>query len=346
MTGDAKQEAYGKLFQAVLGSEQVWIVDIGLKAGLLAAIDAAGAGGVGADELAAELGFDRHYTAVWLRAAYAFELLDCDDGRRFRLAAHMRELLLAEDDPMFIGGRMQLVAALYEDFRAYPSHLRSGATWLRSYHDPWLLEALKNTTKPDPVMITRHVLPQCAGAIARLEEGGSIVDIGAGGGFAVTHYAERFPAAQVIGLEFDAPSVELMRRTIAAAGLDARIDVRQADANRIEEVDAWDVVTLNITLHETGAEPEWRNVLARAHRALKRGGAIVVSELPYPDALAAYRESPVYRALAGVQIHEAIVGCGMITQSQLGALLRDAGFAAARVADQPMATRFVMIAEK
>ena len=50
--------------------------------------------------------------------------------------------------------------------------------------------------------------------------------------------------------------------------------------------------------------------------------------------------------LAGVQLHEALVGCGAITRSELPALLHAAGFTGVRVADQPMPTRFVMLAEK
>jgi hypothetical protein len=73
---------------------------------------------------------------------------------------------------------------------------------------------------------------------------------------------------------------------------------------------------------------------------------VIVSELPYPDSPRAYRESPVYRGLAGVGIHEALVGCGMITQGELRRLLAEAGFEDARVADQPLPTRFVMIGEK
>jgi hypothetical protein len=36
----------------------------------------------------------------------------------------------------------------------------------------------------------------------------------------------------------------------------------------------------------------------------------------------------------------------MITQGQLGVLLTETGFANARVAEQPLPTRFVMLAEK
>jgi len=50
--------------------------------------------------------------------------------------------------------------------------------------------------------------------------------------------------------------------------------------------------------------------------------------------------------LAGVQLHEALVGCSAITRAQLPELLRDAGFSDVRVAAQPMPTRFVVLAAK
>jgi hypothetical protein len=50
--------------------------------------------------------------------------------------------------------------------------------------------------------------------------------------------------------------------------------------------------------------------------------------------------------LAGVQLHEALVGCGMITQGELADLLTGAQFASVRVARQSAPTRFVMLGEK
>ena len=263
-----------------------------------------------------------------------------------RLAPETRALLLDAADPLFVGGRLQFFAALYEDFRAYGEYLRTGGTWPRSAHDPWLLEALKNASKPDSGVWTETVLPQAPAALARLEQGGRLLDVGAGAGYALIHYARRFPAAEVVGIEFDEPSFELARRAVADAGLTDRVEVRLGDANELDEVDTYDLVTMNITLHETGGPDEYRNVLARAYGALKPGGTLLVAELPYPDSPEAYREQPAYRMLAGVQLHEALVGCGAITQGELPELLHGAGFVGVRVADQPMPTRFVMLADK
>jgi predicted O-methyltransferase YrrM len=317
-----------------------------LKAGLFRTIADAGAPGIAEDALAERHGYYPRYVRVWCRAAYAFELLDWDEAIGYRLAPHLAALLLDPTDPQYIGGRVQFYTALYEDYLAFPDSLRTGRVWPRSEHDPWLLEALKNTTKPDAVVLTDHVLPQAPEALARLEAGGTLLEIGPGAGFALAHYARRFPGSRVVGVEFDGPSVDLARQTVAEAGVDDRVEIRHGDANELDDEDVYDLVVMNIALHETGGPPEYRNVLDRSRRALKPGGSVLVSELPYPDSPAEYRTQPVYKALAGVQIHEAQVGCGAITQSELRTLLDEAGFANVRVATQPLPTRFVMLAEK
>ncbi|MEX0762109.1 MAG: class I SAM-dependent methyltransferase [Dehalococcoidia bacterium] len=342
----SKEAQFERVLGYVLGNQAAWFIDIGLKAGLLRAVADAGERGVTDDVLADKLGYKLRYVQVWCRGAYAFHLLDWDETSGYQMAPHMESLLLDGSDPQFMGGRIQFITALYEDYRAFPEYLRTGDTWPRSEHEPFILEALKNTTKPDCVMITDQVLPQAPETLARLEAGGRILDIGAGGGHHVIHYARRFPQARVVGLEPDAPSIELARRSLAETDLADRVEIRQGDANGFEDEDAFDLVTMNITLHETGGWVEYQNVLNRVRRALKPGGAVVVSELPYPDSPRAYRENPVYKMYAGVQLHEALVGCGMITQGELRALLEDAQFARVRIATHSVPTRFVMLGEK
>ena len=343
---DAKQAQWQKLYGYLMGNQAAWIADIGLKAGLFRAVADSGDAGVTEEALAERLDYKIRYVQVWCRGAYAFEFLDWDEHSGYRLAPYMEALLLDPTDPQFTGGRIQFFTALYEDYRAFPEYLRTGGIWPRSDHDPFLIEALKNLTKPDCVVFTEQVLPQAPETLKKLERVGKILDVGAGGGYHALHYAKRFPNAQVVGLEFDAPSLALARQTITEAGLGEQVEIRHGDANELNEEDAYDLVTMSITLHETGGPSEYRNVLSRVRRALKSDGTVLISELPYPDSPGEYRETPVYKALAGVQLHEALVGCGMITQGQLRELLAETGFANARVAEQPLPTRFVMLAEK
>jgi FkbM family methyltransferase len=341
-----KQAQWQKVYGYILGNQAAWIANIGITTGLFKAIVDAGEAGIREESLAEQQGYQLRPVQVWCRAAYAFEFLDWDEHAGYRLAPHMASLLLDGTDPQYLGGRVQFYTALYEDYRAFAQYLQSGEIWPRSSHDPFLIEALKNVTKGDCVMITEQVLPQAPATLARLESGGRILDIGAGGGYHAVHYARRFPQAQVVALEFDLPSVDLARKTVAEAGMAERVEIRHGDANELAEKNSYDLITMNIALHETGGPAEYRNVLQRVQQALKPEATVVVSELPYPDSPTAYREQPVYKALAGVQLHEAIVGCGMITQNQLRTLLEEGQFAHVRVAQQSVPTRLVMLGEK
>jgi SAM-dependent methyltransferase len=334
---------FQRLMSYIVGNQASWFTAIGLKAGLFRAIDDAGGTGVTDEALAERLGYHPRYVQVWCLGAYAFELLDWDEESGYRLAPHLTSLLLDSADPQFMGGRMLFYTALYEDYLAFPEHLQTGDVWPRSDHDPFILRALQAMTTPDCVMITEQVLPQVPDTVARLESGGRVLDIGSGGGAHVVHYAQRFPDAHVVGMEFDEPSIDNARRAVSDAAVGDRVEIVHGDANALDAGGAFDLVTMNLTLHETGGIDEYRNVLDRVRRALKPGGTVVVSEIPYPDEPTTYRSHPVYKAIAGVQLHEALVGCGMITQGRLGELLDDAGFANVRVATQPMPTRHVMI---
>lgn len=342
----SKDDQFQTLLHHVLGNQATWFITIGLKTGLFRAVGDACDGGVTDDALAGQLGYHPRYVQVWCQGCYAFGLLDWDEASGYRLAPHIDALLLDPADPQFMGGRVQFYAALYEDYLAFPEHLQSGDVWPRGDHDPFVLRALQAMTAPDCVMITEQVLPQAPDALDRLEAGGRILDIGAGGGEHVIHYARRFPGAAVVGLEFDEPSVDNARRAVSDAELGDRIEILFGDANALDAVGEFDVVTMNIALHETGGVGEYRNVLDRARRALRPGGTVVVSEIPYPDTPTEYRSHVVYKMIAGVQLHEALVGCGMITKGQLRELLDDAGFNDVGVATQPMPTRYVMIGTK
>jgi hypothetical protein len=262
-----KQDQWQQLFGYLLGNQAAWIADIGLKAGLFRAIADAGEEGITEEALARRLDYKLRYVQVWCRGAYAFELLDWDERAGYQLAPHMESLLLEPTDPQFLGGRIQFYTALYEDYRAFPQYLRTGGVWPRSAHDPFLIEALKNTTKPDCVVLTEHVLPQAPQMLARLERGGKMLDIGAGGGYHVAHYAKRFPNTQVVGLEFDGPSLELARQTVAEAGLGERFEIRYGDTNQLDEEEVYDLITMNIVLHETGVQRSTR-MSSRACAAL------------------------------------------------------------------------------
>src|SRR4051812_32681253 len=115
-----KHAQWQRLYDALLGNQMSWVIDVGLKADLFRTIADAGTVGIMEEALAARLGYALRYVQVWCRAAFAFELLDWDEIAGFRLAPHMDALLLDPDDPQYSAGRIQTYVAFYEDYLAFP----------------------------------------------------------------------------------------------------------------------------------------------------------------------------------------------------------------------------------
>src|SRR5262249_8281152 len=158
--------------------------------------------------------------------------------------------------------------------------------------------------------------------------------------------ATTYPAARVVGIDPEPQQLELARANAAAAGVEARVTLQQSDARTLESVAEFDLVVMNVSLHETGGHDDWRNVLAHLRRALVPAGWLLLSELPYPGTVEEYRSSPAYKLLAGVVFHEVLTRCGMITIPELAELLRAAQFGMIRRVDQPNPTRIMFLAQK
>ena len=339
-----EQEQFDRLFAHILGHQAAEIAAIGVRSGLFRSI--AEQPGATSEDVAAARQFDVRYVSAWTTSAFAHGFIDRTDAGGYVLAEHMERLLLDPTAPTYLGGRFRLESAIDADYRRYPDLLASGATWPRSEHETEMLDALADSSTPDGAMVVGHVLPQLPSVVQRLRVGGAILEIGAGAGVHTVHYARTFPASHVVALEFDGPSAALAQTRIDVSDVADRVQVRRQDANDLTDRQRFDLVTMNIVLHETGDEDNYRNVLRRCFDALRPGGGIVVSELPYPDDVHSYRSNPIHRRLAGVQLHEAVVGCGAITQRQLLALVEEAGFDEVRVAGQPRTSRYVVVGTK
>jgi cyclopropane fatty-acyl-phospholipid synthase-like methyltransferase len=113
---------------------------------------------------------------------------------------------------------------------------------------------------------------------ARLDGGGSVLDAGCGTGWSTIGLARAFPAARVVGVDLDAPSIAEARANVAAAGLGDRIEIVEAnaaDATAARPEHGYDLVTVFEALHDMGEPIE----ALRSFRAeLAPGGAVLVAD--------------------------------------------------------------------
>lgn len=107
-----------------------------------------------------------------------------------------------------------------------------------------------------------------------------IVDLGCGVGQLTVVLKERFPQAEVHGVDVGAPMVRYAHRRAVDLGTD--VHFRQALAHRTGFADgSVDLVTAYILFHEVPAKVG-RDIVAEAYRILRPGGVFEVFDFPTP----------------------------------------------------------------
>jgi L-amino acid N-acyltransferase YncA/2-polyprenyl-3-methyl-5-hydroxy-6-metoxy-1,4-benzoquinol methylase len=158
-------------------------------------------------------------------------------------------------------------------------------------------------------------------AVAALEHGESVLDLGSGGGIDVVLSARRVgPSGRVYGLDASPDMIALARANAAAAGA-GNAEFLRGGIEDIPLPDAHvDAVISNCVINLSVDKPR---VLAEAFRVLRPGGRLGVS-----DVIADEGADPIERAEA-----ERRVGCvsGTVTAAQYRGQLLAAGFTQVRI---------------
>ncbi|TFG47008.1 MAG: arsenite methyltransferase [Gemmatimonadales bacterium] len=153
-------------------------------------------------------------------------------------------------------------------------------------------------------------------ALADLEEGQVVLDLGSGGGIDVLLSARRVgPTGKAYGLDMTDEMLALARRNQAQAGV-TNVEFLKGDIEHIPLPDASvDVIISNCVINLAADK---RKVFAEAFRVLKPGGRFAVSDVVVRGDV----PPEVRRSL------ELWVGCvaGALEEQQFEAWLREAGF--------------------
>src|SRR4249920_3060441 len=277
-----------RIFEWRRGFNTIHLIDVGIRAGLFRTLTESP--GVGASELATRLGLHAPYVETWCRTAYGMELLDADDGPRYRLAPFFDSILAAPTHPRYLGGYVRLgteVAA--EDFKRCATALRTGEVKPFQGRGDEFAQAVAESTWGLQVVTVKKILPALDGLAARLEAGGTILEVGCGTGNLLLGLAKAFPKARVLGVDIEADSLASARKKIAAAGLEGRVEARQGTVGAAMQVGSVDAVVMIEVLHEI-AQPIRPGVVKECGAALKSGGWMVIVDETYPTTLAEMRQ--------------------------------------------------------
>ncbi|MDZ7689347.1 MAG: arsenite methyltransferase [Halobacteriales archaeon] len=153
-------------------------------------------------------------------------------------------------------------------------------------------------------------------AIANLEEGEKVVDLGSGGGFDCFLAADEVgDEGRVVGVDMTPEMVEKARATAAENGF-GNVEFRLGEIENLPTADeSFDVLISNCVIN---LSPDKRRVFEEAYRVLRPGGRVAVSDIvrtgEIPDALVGDLDA-VSACVAGAESPE-----------HVKSLLSDAGF--------------------
>jgi SAM-dependent methyltransferase len=184
-----------------------------------------------------------------------------------------KELLRTAGPPPAGPGRLELDPDLElpDWYTEYDVHIQPGGVWgddLSAYVyelGARIVMLRGNDGYQFHQLFTWNALPDLPGATR-------VVDLGCGFGKSTRPLVDRYPGAEVVGIDLAAPNLRLAHAQAAAAGLPVWFRRADARATGLAPGSA-DLVTGTMILHEMPA-PAVRETLAEAVRLLRPGGAL------------------------------------------------------------------------
>ena len=304
---------------------------IGDRLGIFKAMAAAGPATVQA--LAQRTGLQERYLREWLGSMVAAGYVEYEPASgRYTLPPEHIAPLADEDSgvflaPMFAGAipHMSVATKVAEAFRA-------GGGVAQSEYPPDFFAALERMTAP---MFKHHLvqnwMPHLPEVTAKLNDGGSMLDVGCGSGLAVIKMAQAFPKAKVFGFDRHEGSLQRARANARAAGLgEDRIKFEVVDCTRLPQA-AFDFITAFDVVHDS-IDP--LGLMTSIRKALRPDGTFLMVEVNIsskveeninPMGRMLYSASTLYCMTTSLAEGGAGLGAAM-GEPKARELARDAGF--------------------
>jgi len=325
MTEITLDEQTARLETFEKGYLAIYLVNTGVVLGLFEKIQTF-EDGIDTDTLAGDLGLYEPYVKLWCLTAYHFEILDCDEDGRFRLAPHMGTLLTDIENPYYFGNRAKFMVHHWSKLlKSHPEYYRSGDTHF------W--DALGREFSRDAKALTSHIVPLAYKYMIiplipelneRLDAGMKILDVGCGAGHLMVQLARDFPKCSFVGIEIDRFAIEDARKHLEDSGVEDRVSALLADAATMNYDGEFDLVNMAVVLHEIRPDTRQRS-LANCYNSLNDSGEILIFDFAYPEKLEDFRKLEYATGIKD-QFFEVTWGSQHIPLSARHQLLLELGF--------------------
>jgi len=248
---------------------------IGDRLDLFKAMDEAGP--ITIDDLAKRTRLHPRYLREWLNAMTTarYVIHDADAGT-YTLPPEHAAVLADETSPFFVGGFIEMIVPAVMQAPKLVKSFRNGKGVPQSAYPPELFEAIERGTAPwYRHKLTQHWIPAMPDVKAKLEAGGSALDVGCGSGRASIALANAFPKARVFGYDNHPGSIDRARANAKAEGVGKRVTFKVVDAKRMRGP-KFDFITTFDVVHDS-ADPV--GLMKSIRRSLDPDGTYLVLEM-------------------------------------------------------------------
>jgi 2-polyprenyl-3-methyl-5-hydroxy-6-metoxy-1,4-benzoquinol methylase len=317
-----------RLFEAVLGFNDLHAVYLGDRLGLYAALEN---GAETPGEVAAAAGCDERYVREWLEHQAVGGILDVDDPnaqaseRRYRIPPGHDEVLLDRDSVNYMSAFARMMVGLVQPLPAVLEAFRSGDGVPYADFPADFVEGQGEMNRTQFVnLLASEWLPALRDVDERLRAGPArVADVACGTGWSSIAIAKAYPTVRVDGFDLDRASIELARQAADAEGVADRVDFHVRDAADPELADRYDLVTVFEAIHDM-AKPV--DALRAMRGLLADGGVAFVADERVADEFTAPGDE-IERMMYGWSIlHCLPVGRVEQPSAETGTVMRESTF--------------------
>jgi SAM-dependent methyltransferase len=270
-----------RVFEAVLGFNDVYMIYVGERLGLYAALrDGAATPG----EVAAATGTKERYVREWLEHQAVAGILEAvespgDGERRFRIPAGHDEVLLDRDSAAYMAAFARMQVGIAEPIAAVIEAFRTGEGVPYARYPVDFLEGQGDMNRVQYVnLLGTEWLPAVPEVDERLrrEPPARVADVACGVGWSSISVARAYPLVRVDGCDVDDASIELARANVAAEGLGDRVSFEAREAAALPRDGRYDLVMVFEAIHDMAQPVEALRAMREA--AAPDGVVLVVDE--------------------------------------------------------------------
>ncbi len=241
-------------------------------------------------EIAEQAGLQERYVREWLGAMVTGGVVDYDaNDASYRLPAEHAGLLTRAARPSNIAATMQWIPVLGNVEDEIIECFEKGGGVPYSSYERFHAVMMEESDQTVVAALIDSILPCIPDGIVRLERGIDVLDVGCGSGRALITMAKAFPKSRFTGYDFSHEGIGIAQSTAEQAGL-SNIQFRVADAAKLVDVQAFDLITAFDAIHDQ-AKPA--DVLAGIARALRPEGVFLMQDIRGSSHVDRDRENPM-----------------------------------------------------